>query len=92
MRELFLSGKTDSPRRRSLRSRVPQENTLCSFHFARAGFLFLLMKRVFSCGSLPSTNRAGGGAVRTSLGRLSRRGLGEECGRASAFFFEKIGG
>jgi len=50
------------------------------------------MKRVFSCGSLPSTNRAGGGAVRTSLGRLSRRGLGEECGRASAFFFEKIGG
>ena len=33
---------------------TPQKNTLCSFHFARAGFLFLLMKRVFFCGVLPS--------------------------------------
>jgi len=33
---------------------TPQKNTLCSFHFARAGFLFLLMKRVFLCGVLPS--------------------------------------
>jgi len=32
----------------------PQKNTLCSFHFARTGFLFLLMKRVFFCGVLPS--------------------------------------
>src|SRR3990167_963908 len=41
-------------RRRSLRSRTPQKNTLCSFHFARAGFFLLLMKRVFFCGALPS--------------------------------------
>jgi len=33
---------------------TPQKNTLCSFHFARARFLFLLMKRVFFCGVLPS--------------------------------------
>src|SRR3990167_8099934 len=33
---------------------TPQKNTLYSFHFARAGFLFLLMKRVFFCGVLPS--------------------------------------
>src|SRR3989338_1287380 len=39
-------------RRRSLRSRTPQKNTLCSFHFARAGFFLLLMKRVFFCGVL----------------------------------------
>ena len=33
---------------------TPQKNALCSFHFVRAGFLFLLMKRVFFCGVLPS--------------------------------------
>src|SRR3989338_8824854 len=33
---------------------TPQKNTLCSFHFARAGFFLLLMKRVFFCGVLPS--------------------------------------
>src|SRR3989344_2498461 len=33
---------------------TPQKNTLRSFHFACAGFLFLLMKRVFFCGVLPS--------------------------------------
>ena len=39
-------------RRRSLTLAAPQKNTLCSFHFARAGFLFPLMKRVFFCGAL----------------------------------------
>jgi len=39
-------------RRRSLPLAAPQKNTLYSFHFARAGFLFLLMKRVFFCGAL----------------------------------------
>lgn len=33
---------------------TPQKNTLCSFHFARARFFLLLMKRVFFCGVLPS--------------------------------------
>ena len=33
---------------------TPQKNTLCSFHFVRAGFLFLLMKRGFFCGVLAS--------------------------------------
>src|SRR3990167_7456334 len=33
---------------------TPQKNPLCSFHFARAGFFLLLMKRVFFCGVLPS--------------------------------------
>src|SRR3990167_10881867 len=42
------------PRRRSLTLAAPQKNTLCSFHFARARFFLLLMKRVFFCGVLPS--------------------------------------
>jgi len=33
---------------------TPQKNTLYSFHFARARFFLLLMKRVFFCGVLPS--------------------------------------
>src|SRR3989338_3471076 len=39
-------------RRRSLTFAAPQKNTLCSFRFARARFLLLLMKRVFFCGAL----------------------------------------
>jgi hypothetical protein len=51
IREPFLSGKTDPPRRRSL-TLAAEQNTLYNFEFARApGNFFQLRKRVF-CSAL----------------------------------------
>src|SRR3989344_6664082 len=68
----FLSNESrrmKPPRRRSLTLAAPQKNTLCSFHFARAGFFLLKGKECFAwlC-----SERAGGGAglFLYSLGRL----------------------
>ena len=56
MFELFLSKTPNKKPAPPLLDKLatPQKNTLCSFHFARARFFFLLMKRVFFCGVLPS--------------------------------------
>ena len=44
------SRRMKPPRRRSLPLAAPQKNTLCSFHFARAGFFLLKGKENFFAG------------------------------------------
>ncbi|MFH2004841.1 MAG: hypothetical protein ABIK27_08960 [Bacteroidota bacterium] len=68
MHEPILSGTTESPRRRSLSLATPQKSFVRIFGFARAGFFLLKGKQNFSV--VFCSERAGGGALRTSLGRL----------------------
>jgi len=63
-------------------ARHTQKNTLCSFHFARARFLFLLMKRVFSAVFCLPSIQAGGG---TGLNLISQRKSGIPPNPPSAF-------
>ncbi len=65
---------------------TPQKNTLCSFHFARARFFLLLMKRVFFCGVLPPSIQAGGG---TGLNLISKRKSGIPPKPPFRFFFSQ---
>src|SRR3990167_9267785 len=68
MREPSLNETDAPPRRRSLTLATPQKSFLCISDFARAGFFLLKGKQNFFV--VFCSERAGGGAFRTSLGRL----------------------
>ena len=68
MREPSLNETDAPPRRRSLTLATPQKSFLCISDFARAGFFLLKGKQIFFV--VFCSERAGGGAFRTSLGRL----------------------
>ena len=69
MREPILSERTDAPpRRRSLTLATPKKSFVRIFGFARVRFFLLKGKQNFSL--VFCSERAGGWALRTSLGRL----------------------